>query len=532
MSETNGHIRILYHLARADFLERVRRYSFVLTMGISIYLGYAATTGQLEMRVGDSRGVFNSAWIGGLMALVCSTFLSLAGFYVVKNTIERDRLTRVGEILASTPMTKTLYVMGKALSNFLVLAAMVVILAISGIIMQVWHAEAPRVDLWKLLGPFLLIVLPAMALVAAVAVLFETIPGLRGGFGNVVYFFVWSVALATPVIASENNRSSLFDWAGLSVIWSSIGAAAKLPANHFSFSLSVGSRNLAQVGPTFQWNGVQWTAELILARLSWIVVALVLALLAALLFDRFDPSKERSRRVISTPADVPAGLAENLPPRTSNHAPPLTPLANRQSHFRFEAILLAELRLMLKGQKWWWYAVAAGFIVASAATPSASGRGMLLACAWFWPVLIWSKMGARETRDQTSQLIFSAPHPIARQLPAVWLAGVGLALLTGSGFGGRLLFTGNWRGLLAWLIGALFIPTLALTLGVWSGSSKLFEIVYTLLWYVGPMHATLQLDFMGSAPGTEATRVPTFYFACAVAMAAIAILGRKRQLQT
>ena len=298
MSKTNDRIRILYHLARADFLERVRRYSFVLTMGISIYLGYAAATGQLEMRVGDSRGVFNSAWIGGLMALVCSTFLSLAGFYVVKNTIERDRLTRVGEILASTPMSKTLYVIGKVLSNFLVLAAMVVILAISGIIMQLWHAEASRVDLWKLLGPFLLIVLPAMALVAAVAVLFETIPGLRGGFGNVLYFFVWSVALAAPIIASENNRSSLFDWAGLSVIWSSIGSAAKLPANQFSFSLSIG--NQAHAGSTFQWNGVQWTPELILARLSWIAVTLALALLAALLFDRFDPSKERSQRAIST----------------------------------------------------------------------------------------------------------------------------------------------------------------------------------------------------------------------------------------
>ena len=533
MSKTTDHVRILYHLARADFLERVRRYSFVLTMGISIYLGYAATTGQLEMRVGDSRGIFNSAWIGGLMALVCSTFLSLAGFYVVKNTIERDRLTRVGEILASTPMSKTLYVMGKVLSNFVVLAAMVVILAISGIIMQVWHAEAPRVDLWKLLSPFLLIVIPAMGLVAAVAVLFETVPGLRGGFGNVLYFFVWSVALAVPISASENNRSSFFDWAGLSVIWSSIGAAAKLPANHFSFSLSIGSRNQAQVGSTFQWNGVQWTPELILARLSWITVALALALLAALLFDRFDPSKERSRRSASSPALVPAEMAENLPPVPKpSHLPFLTPLANRQSHFRFGAILVAELRLMLKGQKWWWYAVAAGLMVACAATPSASARGMLLACAWFWPVLIWSKMGVRETRDQTSQFIFSAPHPIARQLPAAWLAGVSLALLTGSGFGGRLLFTGNWRGLLAWLIGALFIPTLALTVGVWSGSSKLFEIVYTLLWYLGPMHATLQLDFMGSAPGTESTSVPTFYFACAVAMAAIAILGRKRQLQS
>ena len=187
---------------------------------------------------------------------------------------------------------------------------------------------------------------------------------------------------------------------------------------------------------------------------------------------------------------------------------------------------------MLKGRKWWWYVVAGGLIVACAATPDASGRGMLLACAWLWPVLMWSSMGVREVRDQTSQLLFSAPHPIARQLPAVWLAGVVLALLTGSGFGARVLLGGDWRELFAWLTGALFIPTLALALGVWSGSSKLFEIVYLLLWYVGPMHAILTLDFMGSAPGTAATRVPIIYFALTVAMATVAVLGRKRQLQT
>jgi hypothetical protein len=235
MNNTSNSARILYHLARADFLERGRRYSFLLTMGISIYLGYAAASGQLIMRANDSRGVFNSAWIGGLMAMISATFLSLAGFYVVKNTIERDRLTRVGEILASTPMSKMLYVMGKAISNFVVLAAMAGILAIAGIIMQFWHAEDPHVALWKLLAPFLLIALPAMAVVASVAVLFETIPGLRGGFGNVLYFFVWSLALALPVSLAEKNRGDLFDWSGLSVIWNSISAAANVPRDHSSF---------------------------------------------------------------------------------------------------------------------------------------------------------------------------------------------------------------------------------------------------------------------------------------------------------
>jgi hypothetical protein len=202
------------------------------------------------------------------------------------------------------------------------------------------------------------------------------------------------------------------------------------------------------------------------------------------------------------------------------------------AQFRFGAMLLAELRLMLKGQKWWWYGGAAVLVVLAAALPTAQARGVALGVAWIWPILLWSTMGVRERRDQTSQLLFSAPHPIARQLPAVGCAGVVLGLLTGSGFALRLVLGGNWRGLAAWLIGAVFIPSLALALGVWSGTGKPFEILYTLLWYLGPMHATVPLDFMGSAPATALTRVPLIYLALAAGMALAAVAGRQRQLRT
>jgi hypothetical protein len=85
---------------------------------------------------------------------------------------------------------------------------------------------------------------------------------------------------------------------------------------------------------------------------------------------------------------------------------------------------------------------------------------------------------------------------------------------------------------LAWLVGALFIPTLALALGVWSGTGKPFEILYTLLWYVGPMHAIPQLDFMGSAAGTSATRYPVIYLALAGIFGVTALAGRQRQLHS
>ena len=107
-------------------------------------------------------------------------------------------------------------------------------------------------------------------------------------------------------------------------------------------------------------------------------------------------------------------------------------------------------------------------------------------------------MGTRETRLRTDQLVFSTAHPLRRQLPACWLAGVIIAVLTGGGTGIRLLVAGEQLGLIAWTVGAFFIPTMALALGVWSGSSKFFEVLYLFLWYLGPANHLGEIDFMGA----------------------------------
>ena len=101
--------RVLYHLVKADFLERVRRYSFLLTLAGALYMAYAILTEKAQLRVGEGyRGVYNSAWVGALMTVTASIFLSLVGFYIVKNSLQRDVQTRVGQILATTPMRLSL----------------------------------------------------------------------------------------------------------------------------------------------------------------------------------------------------------------------------------------------------------------------------------------------------------------------------------------------------------------------------------------------------------------------------------------
>ena len=122
-------LRALYHLARADFLQRTRSYGFLITLGMTLYVALFFIppnhSSYATMTISGHRGLYNSAYLGSLMALLISPLLSLAGFYLVKNAIDRDIQTGVGQILATTTLTKPLYTVGKTLSNFAVLAIMV-----------------------------------------------------------------------------------------------------------------------------------------------------------------------------------------------------------------------------------------------------------------------------------------------------------------------------------------------------------------------------------------------------------------------
>jgi hypothetical protein len=194
---------------------------------------------------------------------------------------------------------------------------------------------------------------------------------------------------------------------------------------------------------------------------------------------------------------------------------------------RFFELVASELRLMLKGQHWWWYAGAAGILIGSLVSPMEDSRGGWLVAAWIWPILIWSQMGAKEAQYATQSLIFSSERALVRQLPALWTAGVLIAMLIGGGAGIRVLLGAGWQGLMAWIAGAVFIPSLALALGVWSGRSKAFEALYVIWWYVGPLHHVRGVDFAGS---TTASSTPAAYMLAAAILLASAYMGRRSRL--
>jgi len=205
----------------------------------------------------------------------------------------------------------------------------------------------------------------------------------------------------------------------------------------------------------------------------------------------------------------------------------LTPVARTSGNSRFLQLVVSELRLMVKGQRWWWYAGAAGLLIGQFVSPQPAVRGGFLTVAWIWPILLWSQMGCREARYSTGALLYSSERSLSRQLPALWTAGVLVAMLTGCGAGLRLLLAGDSHSFAAWFAGALFIPSLALASGTWTGAGKTFEAIYTVWWYIGPAHQMPGLDFMGTTPASAS---PIPYALAALALLAVSYWRRRTHL--
>ena len=334
----------IYSLTRADLLERTRRYQYVATIAVTLLIGTllvpAKNAGYETFLIDGYRGIYNSSWIGATFAILATMMLSLFAFYNVKSAVERDRTTRVGEILAATSLARFDYALGKALSNFLVLGSMAAILFVVAVVMQFVRGESAAFNLGQIVAPFALVVVPTVAMVAAIALLFEMIPWLRGGLGNVVYFFLWSWYLVWSFQSEAKHVPWWRDMLGGNLVMRQVWAAilhvdprAKLN----SVEIGAGGESARHL---FTFHGFVFSGSDVAERFVWFAVALGIVAVAAPLFDRFaKPARtaEHSKR------NVVVARWQSAVARLSS------PLVDALFIGGFGAIVLAELRLLVRG---------------------------------------------------------------------------------------------------------------------------------------------------------------------------------------
>ncbi|MNO18872.1 hypothetical protein D3C76_85920 [compost metagenome] len=485
-----------FYLIKSNMVSQMRSYSFLLVIGISVFAGYAcvpdAAAGYEIFYIGGVRGIYNSAWLGGLAAMLTTMLLWLFGFFMLRSQISGDARLKLGPLIASAPVRKIRYIAGKAAANFVVLLVIGAVLLVAFMAMQLLRGEASQLRLTDYMAPFFYVTFPSLFLLASLTVLFDVFPGLKGVAGNVLFFCLW-IAVGVVSIAAPSDWWDLFGVSGI------LNAMAHSAAEHYpalsslEASGSFGYYPTQGQIPTFVWQGAAWDHSLILIRLVWIAAGIGVIVLSALLFRRFEHPEASSKvhPLASGREKTPA-----LPLAAMEHSGSLklSP-AVKVKGARFHGRVKAELKLMLKGMSLWW-TLPAIVLIAAPLLVTANSVNSLLPFIMIWPLALWSQMGTRDQHYFTTGLILSSSSPLAKWWTE-WLSGVFITLLFSAGAIIRFVAEGEMPALLAWGTGILFIPTLALALGTLGGSKKLFEVIYMLWWYMGPLNHVPSLDFLG-----------------------------------
>jgi len=495
---------------RAELTMRLR--SFATPIAIVAYLAAAFfwvpdPNGRAASLSWDLPGgrvqapLYGAGYVGFALAVLSCVFLALGGFYLVAGSVKRDRRSGVGAILAATPLSKAAYLGGKLAANFAYLFVLDVVGLLAGLLAFLrWGTGA--FSLTAFAGPYFLMTIPAIAAVAALAVLFDVTPVLRSRGGLVLWFFVFLFGLVKlPLDLAGIDMDSgaptradtrpLFDPAGLAS--DQFIVRKTLPPD--VRGVSIGHITRTQPIERVPWSGVPVTAELVAIRALNLAFLVVPFGLAVLLFDRFDPARGRKR---ARPAGPFARLTARLRRREEaveddagaivRRAAPLTPVTPRPSA---ASAILAEARLIWESASWIKWPLAVSAILAGL-LPGNFAQGIFLLLL----VPVISEVAAREDLAGTRALVFSQPG--VPRSPVLWkTAALGLfVLMIGAPMAVRDAFASPARGL-ACVAGLAAIALAASGLGALSSGGKLFTGLYVVVWYMGMSGAPFA-DFTAS----------------------------------
>jgi hypothetical protein len=489
-----------FTLIKADYLQRTRSYSFLITLAMTVYAAYSfvppTDAAYTTLNVTGYRGAFNSAWVGYVSATMTAVMLSLYGFLLVNNGIKKDIETEVGLIIATTPITNFGYLVIKLFSNFLVLLSIAgITFAVSMVMFWVRGGGAYPFIFADFITPYLLFALPALFVLSALAVVAEVFLGKRSILQFIIYFFICGAVMAGINSPKPGIPTAVFDPFGLSLVTGSIKTQinAEFHENikQVSFGFIFDNHRSFR---TFEWNGVNWTAIFIISRLAWIAFSLALVYLSSFFFHRFDFNQSVSKKKKGLTPDQQNGLTD-IKPSAINKGP-LPPVVTDYGIFPF---IKTELLLLIrKGFKWFWL-VTGGIWIAMVFAPLDIAHTYLLPIIWFLQVTRLSELVTKERTNRLHYFTSSSYKPLLRMLPAQIIAGILLAVALSLPLIGRYLINLNFYAVANILGGAIFIVVLAVCLGIVSGGKKLFEVIFFMLTYA-VIQKIPPIDYLGVTP--------------------------------
>jgi len=399
----------------------------------------------VAIAVADQLPVLTSAMLGVWLGIVVTTLLLPAGYIYLRANTNRRQPWQVEEVTAAPRVAMLL---GRFLADAAVLLAALGTLTLAGWFLG-WLMVSGPYSPWQIAYPLWLIAAPPLVALAALRILFDAVPWLRGALGDLAYFIVWMTSIVMPIVAADQPSSftaNLFDYPGFVR-----PLAGPEPAGEMN--VQIGGVDPATLKPgriDLDVSAGLHAPGYMAARLAWIGIAVVLVLVAGLIYR-----PHRSGRKQAGQGRIAKLLSAGPPPAARADAPPAPPARSAQL-----GLVLAEFRLIGAGRLFLVLAMAAALAGISGDYRHIGSPAALLLLVF----ALSAQAGRTEARGLLRLTATTATPPMLRRAAFV---GAGLA----------------WSLLLALTTGAS-ASLAAITLAAATGSSFAPRVVLLIAWYV------------------------------------------------
>ena len=471
-----------------DYLQRTRSYAFLITLCISLAVAYTfvpePNAAYSTIKIGDYQGVYNAAWFGYVTAIMATMFLSLIGFYLVNNSIKNDIDTKVGQIIATTKFTNFKYLLSKVLSNFLVLLTIAGIIFMMSIVLFFLYNDGYSFEFLSFAKPYTLITLPALFIIAVLAIVFEVVLWKYSIIQNLLFFFLFMTAITYTM---SNQVSYNYDVFNGKIVTTQMEAQLnQIIQSDQSARLSIGF-TVGGSSERFNFQGIDFPISFIVSRLLWMVLGIVLIVAISPFFHRFNVKERLSVKKTQTITEEHKTIQEIA----------LSNLPKPQINYGIFPLIKTELLLLFRqGKKWLWLMNALG-IVFLTLLPIHTVYQFILPILWFFQVSRLSELTTKETTNHVHYFACSSYKPLSRLLTSQLLAGIILMVFLATPLILRLGLMVNYLGVLSVIFGGVFIVLFAAALGILTKGKKLFEVLFFMLTYAN-INGIQFLDYFGT----------------------------------
>jgi len=483
----------LRSIIKGNYLEYIRSYSFLITIAVSLYVAFsflpAPEANYSTIRFGNYTGVYNASWIGFVTAVMSSVFLSLFGFFLINGSVKKDIDTRIGHIIGSSRISNAVYLLSKLASSFLILFTILIFILIVSVILFFLYGKEHSFQLYDFVIPYLIIVVPSLFFVASFSLLLEVFLTKKVLIQYVLFLSTFFFVLFSSTTKENNFVTDVF---GIQypakVVEQQIQEMHQKENTKLSIGFISGGRDMDKIVTI---ESISFSTKYLLARLFWVIIAIVLVYILSFFFHRFNikEGQNQQQNSLERPLKKTAKFQLRNLAQTVEISAKLSPL------------IYAEVMMLLrKNTKWILVLTFCGMITMIFVPISISHR-YILPLLWFLQISAWSDLASKDETYRTHYFVASSYQPLQRLFIARLVAGILLALFVAGPLLIRYMFSLDIMSLINIIFGALFIVMLAVFFDVLTKSKKFFEILFFFLIYSN-MNLVPFADYFGAIHST------------------------------